>query len=78
MRTKHYSVHTERSYSDWIKRFILLHGMKECEELFFKGQKKIKAFLSHLALEGNVAPATQNQAMNALINGFSSRGNRFS
>ncbi len=78
MRTKHYSVHTERSSSDGVKQFILFHGMKEREELFSKGEKKIEAFLSHLALEGNVAPATQNQAMNALINGFSSRGNRFS
>jgi hypothetical protein len=28
---------------------------------------KIEAFLTHLAVEGNVATATQNQAMNALV-----------
>jgi hypothetical protein len=31
------------------------------------GEKKIEAFLTHLAVHGDVAPATQNQAMNALI-----------
>jgi len=27
MRLKHYAIHTERSCSDWIKRFILFHSM---------------------------------------------------
>ena len=27
LRLKHYSIHTERSYCDWIKRYILFHGM---------------------------------------------------
>ena len=67
LRLKHYSIHTERAYSDWIKRFIRFHGMKDREELFSRGEKKIEAFLSHLALEGNVASSTQNQAMNALV-----------
>jgi site-specific recombinase XerD len=31
------------------------------------GEKKIEAFLTHLAVNKNVAPATQNQAMNALV-----------
>jgi integron integrase len=31
------------------------------------GEKKIEAFLTHLAVEGNVSPSTQNQAMNALV-----------
>jgi Phage integrase, N-terminal SAM-like domain len=25
MRLKHYSIHTERSYLDWIKRFVHFH-----------------------------------------------------
>ena len=67
MRVRHYSIHTERSYSDWIKRFILFHSMKDRGELFVKSEDKIETFLSHLAIEKNVAPSTQNQAMNALI-----------
>ena len=31
------------------------------------GEKKIEAFLNHLAIELHVAPSTQNQAMNALV-----------
>ena len=31
------------------------------------GEQKIEAFLTHLAVKKNVAPATQNQAMNALV-----------
>jgi hypothetical protein len=31
------------------------------------GEKKIEAFLAHLAVRGNVSASTQNQAMNALV-----------
>jgi len=31
------------------------------------GEKKIEAFLNHLAIDLHVAPSTQNQAMNALV-----------
>ena len=33
----------------------------------FPAEPKIEAFLTDLALRGNVAAATQNQAMNALV-----------
>jgi len=66
MRLLHYSIHTERTYCEWIKRFVQFHRMKSREDLA-DGEKKIEAFLTHLAVHGNIAPATQNQAMNALI-----------
>ena len=28
LRRKHYSIRTEQSYVDWIKRFILFHGKR--------------------------------------------------
>jgi integron integrase len=66
MRTRHYSIHTERAYCDWIKRYIRFHGMTSREDL--RGaEKKIEAFLTHLAVAEQVAPSTQNQAMNALV-----------
>jgi hypothetical protein len=34
MRRKHYSIHTERTYCDWIRRFILFHKMKDRDALF--------------------------------------------
>ena len=67
LRLRHYSIHTERTYCEWIKRFILFHGFRQREELFTDSEKKIEAYLSHLAIEGKVAHATQNQAMNALV-----------
>ncbi len=67
MRLHHYSIRTERAYCDWIKRFIRFHNMTRREDLYGEEEKKIEAFLTHLASEENVAPATQNQAMNALI-----------
>jgi integron integrase len=57
---------TKRSYVDWIVRFIRFHRMRSREDLL-PGEPKIEAFLTHLAMEGNVATATQNQAMNALV-----------
>ena len=66
MRLHHYSLHTERSYVDWIKRYVRFHQMRQREDLA-GGEAKIQAFLTDLAVNGEVAPATQNQAMNALV-----------
>lgn len=66
LRLHHYSIHTERSYVDWIVRFIHFHRMRSREDLL-PAEPKIESFLTHLAVEGNVAAATQNQAMNALV-----------
>jgi integron integrase len=66
MRVKHYSLRTERSYRDWVKRFVGFHGMRSREDLE-PAESKIELFLSHLAVEGHVAVSTQNQAFNALL-----------
>lgn len=63
-RVKHYSIRTEYSYTAWIKRYILFHGKRHPNEM---GAEDIEAFLTHLAVEGNVAAATQNQAKSALL-----------
>ena len=64
IRTKQYSYRTEKSYIGWIRRFILFHGKRHPRE---KGAREIEAFLSHLAVNRNVASATQNQALNAIL-----------
>ena len=69
MRLHHYSIHTERSYIDWIKRYVHFHRMRRREDLA-GGEKKIEAFLSDLAINGRVSPSTQNQAMNALVDAW--------
>jgi hypothetical protein len=66
MRLHHYSIHTERAYLDWIVRFVRFHQMCSRDDLI-PAEPKIETFPTHLAVEGNVAPSTQNQAMNALI-----------
>jgi len=66
MRLKHYSIHTERTYCEWIRRYVKYHQMGGREDLQ-GGEKKIEQFLTHLAVKSNVSPATQNQAMNALV-----------
>jgi site-specific recombinase XerD len=66
MRLGHYSIHTERSYIDWIKRYIRFHHMRSRKDLA-SGESKIEAFLTELAVNGKVAPSTQNQALNALV-----------
>jgi integron integrase len=64
MRFKHYSLHTEIMYWSWIRRYILHHAKRHPREM---GAAEVTAFLSSLASEQNVAAATQNQALNALV-----------
>ncbi len=63
MRLRHYSIRTEDAYVQWIRRFIRFSGGRHPREM---GSEEIIAFLSHLAVEGKVAAATQNQALNAI------------
>ena len=63
MRVLHHSPRTERSYVDWIRRFILFHGKRHPAEL---GSEAVEAFLTDLAVERAVSASTQNQALNAL------------
>ncbi|GBC61589.1 integron integrase [Desulfonema ishimotonii] len=64
MRMKHYSLRTEKSYIQWIKRYILFHCKRHPKEM---GAPEIEAFLTHLATNLNVTASTQNQAFNALL-----------
>jgi len=64
IRRLHYSRRTEETYVHWIKRFIYWSGRRHLASL---GESEVTAFLSHLATERNVAAATQNQALAALL-----------
>src|SRR5512141_503166 len=64
IRVKHYSIRTETQYVQWIRRFILFHGKRHPKEM---GAAEVEAFLTHLAVEGNVSASTQNQALSALL-----------
>lgn len=64
IRVKHYALCTERTYVEWVRRYILFHGKRHPRDM---GALEIEAFLSHLALERGVSSATQNQAKAALL-----------
>ena len=64
LRVKHYAYRTEEAYVQWVRRFILFHGKRHPQEM---AEPEVHAFLTHLAVEGNVAASTQNQALSALL-----------
>ena len=64
IRLRHYSKRTESGYIYWIKRYIHFHNKRHPSEM---NATHIEAFLSYLAIEQNVAPSTQNTALNALV-----------
>ena len=64
LRTKRYSLQTEKSYLTWIRSFIRFHDRKHPKDL---GNAEIEQFLNHLAMNRQVSAATQNQALCALI-----------
>jgi integron integrase len=64
IRLKNYSYRTEQSYVDWVERFIRFHNLRHPAEM---NMPEIEAFLTWLAVEQNVAPSTQNQALSALL-----------
>jgi integron integrase len=94
MRFHHYSIRTEKTYIQWIRRFLAFHriptgasgqsaGQEDGTALTGSGagpsrtggwrhprdmgSAEVTAFLTHLAVNRNVAASTQNQALNALV-----------
>src|ERR1700730_996033 len=64
IRRKHFSIRTEQTYVDWIRRFILFHNKRHPREM---AEAEVTQFLTHLARDARVAASTQNQALSALL-----------
>lgn len=64
IRTRHYSKRTEKTYVEWIKRFIYFHGKRHPLSL---GEPEINQFLTDLAVRKKVGASTQNQALSAIL-----------
>lgn len=64
LRTRRYSLQTEKVYLSWIRAFIRFHQKQHPSELY---NEHIEQFLSHLAVNRQVSAATQNQALCALV-----------
>lgn len=63
IREHHYSIRTEKSYLNWSSRFFKYVGDKQANLI---SKDDISAFLSHLAIDKQVAASTQNVALNAI------------
>jgi integrase len=64
IRLKHDLRHTEEAYVTWIKRFMFFHDNRHPKDM---GAADIEAFLTHPAVQQNVAASTQNQDLSALL-----------
>jgi integrase len=64
IRVKHYSIRSEESYIEWVRRFVRFCGLRHPTDC---GAAEVQAFLTNLAREENVSASTQNQARSALL-----------
>ncbi len=64
IKLRDYSPKTLKTYQNWIRQFQAFVKSKAPTLL---SQQDVKDFLTHLAVEKNVAASTQNQAFNALL-----------
>ena len=64
IRVKGYSIRTEKTYTEWVRRFIIFNHKTHPRDL---GPAEIECFLTYLAVDQNVAAATQNQALSAIL-----------
>ena len=65
LRYHHYAYRTEMAYCGWVRAFIRFYQNKRHPKDM--GVAEVEAFLSHLTMNRKVAPATQKQALNALV-----------
>ncbi|MDO7085316.1 integron integrase [Pseudocolwellia sp. AS88] len=64
LRTKHYSIQTEKAYLLWIKRFILFNQKRHPKDM---GQQEVSNYLTHLAVNRQVTSSTQNLALCSIV-----------
>ncbi|WP_041916648.1 integron integrase [Desulfocapsa sulfexigens] len=65
LRYYHYAHSTEKTYCQWILRYVYFYDKKRHPKEM--GGREVESFLSHLATHGKVAASTQRQALNALV-----------
>ncbi len=64
IRRRGYSLATEKTYTYWVRWFIRWSGMRHPKDM---GAAEVEAFLSMLAVDREVSPSTQNQAIAAIL-----------
>jgi integrase len=58
------------TYEQWLRRFLRFHQLRHPREM---GSEEVNAFLTHLAVEGQVSASTQNQALEGVVRGRQKR-----
>ncbi len=66
-RRLHYSRRTEEAYCGWAKRFADRFQLGSQEDWQILSAASVTEFLTELAVNGQVAASTQNQALNGLL-----------
>ncbi|MDD4873139.1 MAG: integron integrase [Kiritimatiellae bacterium] len=64
IRKKHYSIRTERTYEEWVARFIVFNDYKDPVLLC---ARNVAEYMDYLATVRRVAASTQNQALCSLV-----------
>ena len=64
IRRRNYSYSTEKSYCQWVVRYVRFHKLMHPRDL---DNQDIVRYLNYLANECNLAASTQNQALSALV-----------
>ncbi|MFQ6538708.1 MULTISPECIES: integron integrase [Aphanothece] len=64
LQTRHYARRTVKTYELWLRRFLRFHNLRHPREM---GSVEVNSFLTHLAVDLQVSPSTQNQALAALL-----------
>jgi integron integrase len=64
IRSRNYSIRTEKTYLGWAYRYLASLGDLDIKE---SGGPEVAGFLSDLVIRRNVGVSTRNQALNALV-----------
>jgi site-specific recombinase XerD len=64
LRTLHYTYSTEKTYLEWICRFLNFYKLKPLDEVTYSD---VREYLEYLATKRGGSSSTQRQALNAII-----------
>ena len=64
VRRLNYSIRTEDTYVDRVRRFVLFHARRHPRDM---GAAEIEAFPTHVAVVGKVSASTPDQAKSVLL-----------
>ena len=64
LRTKHYSIQTEKAYLLWIKRFIIFNQKRHPKDM---GEEEVSNYLTYLAVDRQVTSSIQNLALCSIV-----------